>query len=256
MRSMKGRIGSKFLPLFIIIAISLVVFSAGPASAEPILQLYAEGATYNSVTQSWEKSYAPGETLRLWTIAWTTSKGPIYDVKLSIAYDSQPAAPAFTLTSSTTGGYGGYVDPSTPSAAVFSQYRNDGSTPTLGDGSSLPGHSIFGAGTDWTEYRLGDFDKADSLIADFTTGTWVGPIPPPGTKYGQINVYEIVVSGLLGDDLHFDLYDHYVSQSRMHYKFAPFSHDATFITPEAGALLLFGTGLIGLVGYRRVRRMQ
>jgi len=26
--------------------------------------------------------------------------------------------------------------------------------------------------------------------------------------------------------------------------------------PEAGALLLFGTGLIGLVGYRRVRRMQ
>ena len=26
--------------------------------------------------------------------------------------------------------------------------------------------------------------------------------------------------------------------------------------PEAGALVLFGTGLIGLVGYRRVRRMQ
>jgi hypothetical protein len=26
--------------------------------------------------------------------------------------------------------------------------------------------------------------------------------------------------------------------------------------PEAGALLLFGTGLLGLVGYRRVRRMQ
>jgi hypothetical protein len=26
--------------------------------------------------------------------------------------------------------------------------------------------------------------------------------------------------------------------------------------PEAGALILFGTGLIGLVGYRRVRRMQ
>ena len=29
-----------------------------------------------------------------------------------------------------------------------------------------------------------------------------------------------------------------------------------FAAPEAGALLLFGTGLIGLVGYRRSRRMQ
>jgi hypothetical protein len=27
-------------------------------------------------------------------------------------------------------------------------------------------------------------------------------------------------------------------------------------TPEAGALFLFGTGLVGLVGYRRIRRMQ
>jgi hypothetical protein len=26
--------------------------------------------------------------------------------------------------------------------------------------------------------------------------------------------------------------------------------------PEAGALIMFGTGLIGLIGYRRVRRMQ
>ncbi len=30
----------------------------------------------------------------------------------------------------------------------------------------------------------------------------------------------------------------------------------TTSVPEAGAMLLFGTGLVGLVGYRRVRRMQ
>lgn len=34
------------------------------------------------------------------------------------------------------------------------------------------------------------------------------------------------------------------------------SKDLTTQVPEAGALMLFGTGLIGLVGYRRVRRMQ
>lgn len=30
----------------------------------------------------------------------------------------------------------------------------------------------------------------------------------------------------------------------------------TTLVPEAGALIMFGTGLIGLIGYRRVRRMQ
>ena len=30
----------------------------------------------------------------------------------------------------------------------------------------------------------------------------------------------------------------------------------TYNVPEAGALLLFGTGLAGLVGYRRIRRMR
>jgi len=242
------------------ISLAMAICYVTPGSAEPILQLYAEGATYNSLTESWEKTYTPGDTLRLWAIAWTTSKGPIYGVNLSIAYDSQPAAPTFTLTSSTTGGYGGYADPSTPVAAVFSQYRNDGSSPELGDGSALkdlPGHGIFGSGTDWTEFHLGDFSLADSRIADFTTGsgTWGGPIPPPGTKWGQINVYEISVAGLIGTDLHFDLYDHYVSGSKIKYKFAPFSHDADFTVPEAGAGILLLTGIGSLIAYRRNKRL-
>jgi hypothetical protein len=33
-------------------------------------------------------------------------------------------------------------------------------------------------------------------------------------------------------------------------------HSGHTAVPEAGALFLFGTGLVGLVGYRRVRRMQ
>lgn len=35
-----------------------------------------------------------------------------------------------------------------------------------------------------------------------------------------------------------------------------FGPGSTTRVPEAGALLLFGSGLIGLVGYRRMRRMQ
>ena len=128
-----------------------VMLSVQPASAVPELQLYIEGATYDATTETWEADISSSGTLRLWTIGNVSgpgSHGALYDVKLAIAYQHGDT-PTFVLTSSTTGGLGGFFDPSTPGAATYIQTVTDGSAPLLGDGSVLPNHGEYGAGTDW-----------------------------------------------------------------------------------------------------------
>src|SRR3546814_3470518 len=47
----------------------------------------------------------------------------------------------FSLVSSTTGGYGGFADPSTPGGAIFNGVHVDGSSPTMADGGSHIGRA-------------------------------------------------------------------------------------------------------------------
>jgi hypothetical protein len=219
--------------------------------AAPILQLYVEGATYDNASESWVFNDPNATSIRLWTIgnvAGPGGHGPISNVRLAVVYSAVEAGIQLHLDPSTTKGLGGFVDPSTPAVPTLLQTQTNGSIrPLLSDGSPLAPHGTYVSTSHWQEFALGDFTLTDSPIADFITSF---PTAPSQTR-GQINVYEIVVSGGTGNlvNLHFDLYDS-VEQgnSRTRAVFAPFSHDAktlTGVAPEPSSLALALTGLVG-----------
>lgn len=235
---------------------AVVLLAGSQAFALPVLQMYVEGATYDTTTKTWVLySKSP---FRIWAIGDVGDVGTIEGVKMSVAY-LDGLTPTITLTGTTTGGYGGFTDPSTPTNATYVKTVTDGSAPLLGDGSFLPAHDIYGAGTSWQEFSLGDLTLTDSPIADFGGPTLPLPIT---NKTGQINAYEVTVSGLSeGETLHFDLYNHYMGKNAVKYVNAPFSHDGENTTPSGGggvvpepsALAIWGLGVLGLALYRRHR---
>jgi hypothetical protein len=251
------RISWAFICVFSVVSPHVFVSTA---AAEPILQLYVEGGVYNTATESWEVS--ADSTIRIWAVgnvAGGGGKGTISDVRLSVAYDSAAGSPVVTLTPSTTGGFGGFIDPSTADAPTFLQTVTDGSSPILGDGSSLPNHGNYGLGTHWQEFLLGDFALTDSQIEDFID---TFPVPDLTTE-GQISVYEVGVAGSLTEplSLHFDLYNHVAARNSIRAVFAPFSHDADAgagngVIPEAESMIawiLCGLACCFAAGYSRKR---
>lgn len=244
-------------------AIGLLVCLPSVGMAYPVLQLYLEGGTYDSDTESWylaPPGSSAGEPFRLWVIGNVAWKGTIHDVRLSMAYNAEYRTYdesgaivrdlMVTITPTTTGDLYGFLDPSTPSDPVFLQTGDAGSSPVLGDGTPLPAHGIFGPNTVWQEWLLGDLSLQDSPMGDF-----IGSVPPPDTNtMGQINVYEVSITFNDGQSahgvwVHFDAYNHVEGKNHAWYRFVPFSHDAdgdVTVVPEPGSLVALAGMLTSL----------
>jgi hypothetical protein len=234
------------------------------AQATPVLQLYVEGSTYDTKTESWILSpsgSSAGGSFRLWVIgnvAGPGGKGTIEDVRLSASYDGSLGQLQINLTPATTGGSGGFTDPSTPLNPGFIQFVPDAAdaVPLFGNGRELPTHEEFVPGIAWQEFSLGDFGQTDSPVADFITSF---PSALDNPDSGQINVYDVTVLAadggtVHGTNIHFDLYDHVVAKNHTTYKFAPFSHDVTLIPAPSAAWaslpLVFSLAVVGIVRRR------
>lgn len=252
MRTNRNQVLNAGVCLLVTVVISLWETSA---SAATILQLYLEGATYDSATESWVLAPLNSnieDPFRLWAIGNVSGpggEGLIEDVRLSAVYDTSFSI-GISLNPSTTDFFGKFTDPSTPSdPGMPIQTVTDGSTPELGDGpGTLAPHGEYGEGRTWQEFDLGNFTTpGDSPSGDFSNF-----FPEPVDDMGfQINVYEISVTPLTEDSLsglviHFDLYN--TIKATNHAKFAPFSHDATF-APQPSSVILAGMGLLGMFGY-------
>lgn len=222
------------------------------AFAVPTLQLYIEGGQYNTDMETW---VTESSNFILWVLGDVKSYGTIYDVKIAAAYDSnETGSITFTPTTATAGILPVPGDSSIPSVPQFLTSGVD-NAPLMGNGTPLPSHDVYGPGTSWESYLLGNFNLKDSPIGDFTEGGC-----PDSGEYpsrGQINAYMVNVTGYT--TVHFDAFDHIVlGRNKAKYKFAPFSHDgeadidepSVEPVPEPGTWFMLCSGLIGLAALR------
>lgn len=206
---------------------------AATAHAIPALQLYINGATYDNVSETWTIN---SNSFDLWVLGDVGHVGAIYGVNLAASFYGTG-----TMNIAAVGVTGAPVNKGSDEAQ-FAGTGFDQGVGTHAEYADANSHNFWG---------IGDFTRTTDLIGDYTGG-----LPTSYPDLGQINIYHIDISGY--DMVHFDAFDHVVSEDHSRYVKAPFSHDAdgggtTPPVPEPGTLALMGGGLAGLA-MRRIRR--
>ena len=204
--------------LLIIDSIIITACSAKAALAVPNLQLYIEGAIYDTVTETWISTASD------FILQVIGANDPIYDVKLVAAV---PTGESGTIT----------VDSNVLGPYTFG-------IPITGNGSPLAPHGIYP--TDYAAYSIGDFGLIETVYDLIPGGS--------GSALGEIKEFNVSVSGFSW--AHFDAFDHVVlNDNHTKYVSAPFSHDAE-VVPEPASLLLLGSGLLGFTLFGRAKRKK
>lgn len=231
----------------IVFSTLLLLSNCGIASAIPNLQIYCPevGVYYDSVAESWIIPYVNYE---LWIVGAGLA---IEDVKIAFAVPSDEngsitirnsQGSQVVLNEGLLSGISNYSDDYNKEDSFFI----DSGTPLMGDGNPVPGGGIFPSS--FYQYYLGDFGLTET-VQNYTPGDGFGD-----TALGEIMKLDIAVAGYSMASM--IAYDHVIlGKNKAKYVKTPYSHDGgSNSAPEPATMLLFGTGIVGLIGARIRRR--
>ena len=261
------------ISLWGVVAACAVLLSAPAAFAVPALQLDILGGVYDPFS---ETVIAPGDSFTLYALLDSSN------TKVDIT-DTYFVSAAIVPKTTPAGSFGSFD---------FSGADVSGSLP-VGNGDStidVTGEMTFGAApmessiafdpgdlakhgifeTFYTEFAF-TFDPLNtSALYNSQDTTGAGP---GGTGDLLWSAFTVDTSALNSDlEIHFDLYSIKIKDpggidpDLDKHLFAPFSHDAQsgltplppppVAVPEPSTMLLFGTGVLGLIGYARRRQQK